>query len=237
MAYKAPVADILFTLNHIAGFSRHLDEGLFGDLDRATVEAMLDEAGRFASRGTCADQSQRRRQRARLKDGEVTLPPGWKEAYRQILSKAGGTRCRSPAEFGGQGLPVARRHGGHRDVERRQYGVRPQSAADPGRRRGAAQIWLRGAEDQISAENGVGRMDRLDAAHRAACRLRSALPEDARRAAGRRHLPHHRHQDLHHLRRASADREHRPHRACPPARRAGRHQGHLDVPGAEIPGQ
>ena len=46
-------------------------------------------------------------------------------------------------------------------------------------------------------------------------------------AAGRRHLPHHRHEDLHHLRRARHDREHRPPRAGPHARRAARHQGHL----------
>ena len=47
------------------------------------------------------------------------------------------------------------------------------------------------------------------------------------RAAGRRHLPHHRHEDLHHLRRARHDREHHPPRAGPHARRAPRHQGHL----------
>jgi hypothetical protein len=46
-----------------------------------------------------------------------------------------------------------------------------------------------------------------------------------------------RHQDLHHLRRARHGREHRPPRAGPPAGCAAGRQGHLAVPGAEVPGQ
>ena len=54
------------------------------------------------------------------------------------------------------------------------------------------------------------------------------------RAAGRRHLSHLRHQDLHHLRRPRADRQHHPPGAGAPARRAARHARHLAVPGAEV---
>ena len=72
MAYKAPVADILFTLDHIAGFSGHLDPGVFGDLDRATVEAVLDEAGRFAAEELAPINRSGDEQRAQLIDGEVS---------------------------------------------------------------------------------------------------------------------------------------------------------------------
>ena len=51
----------------------------------------------------------------------------------------------------------------------------------------------------------------------------------------RRHLPHHRHEDLHHLRRARPGREHRPPRAGPRARRAARHQGHLVLHRPQVP--
>ncbi len=49
MTYRAPVADIAFTLNHIAGFPKLIERGLFEDLDMDTALAILTEAGRFAN--------------------------------------------------------------------------------------------------------------------------------------------------------------------------------------------
>ncbi len=106
MAYHAPVSDISFALNTIAGFSRHLDEGLFGELDVSTVQAILDEAGRFASEELSAINRSGDEQGARLKDGEVTMPPGWKEAYRKFW-EGGWNALPLPTAYGGQGLPVA----------------------------------------------------------------------------------------------------------------------------------
>ena len=63
---------------------------------------------------------------------------------------------------------------------------------------------------------------------------RCAPRRDARR---RRQLPHHRLEDLHHLWRARPHRQHHPFRAGAAARCAARHQGHLAVPGAEVPAQ
>ena len=80
-------------------------------------------------------------------------------------------------------------------------------------------------------------MDGHDAADRAAGRLRCRRAAHQGRARGRRHLPHHRPEDLHHLWRARPHRQHHPLRAGAAARCAGRHQGHLAVPRAEIPGQ
>jgi alkylation response protein AidB-like acyl-CoA dehydrogenase len=106
MAYRAPVSDISFALNHIAGFSRHVENGLFGELDTATVEAVLEEAGRFASEELAPLNRSGDEHRAQLKDGEVVLPPGWKEAYRKFW-QGGWNALPSPEKFGGQGLPVA----------------------------------------------------------------------------------------------------------------------------------
>jgi alkylation response protein AidB-like acyl-CoA dehydrogenase len=106
MAYKAPVSDILFSLNHIAGFSRHVEDGLFGDLDMATVEAVLEEAGKFASEALAPVNRAGDAQGARLQDGEVVMSPGWKEAYRKFW-EGGWNALPCPAEWGGQGLPIA----------------------------------------------------------------------------------------------------------------------------------
>ena len=48
MAFVAPVDDIAFALEHVAGFER-LVAGAFPDLAPDTVGAVLAEAGRFAS--------------------------------------------------------------------------------------------------------------------------------------------------------------------------------------------
>ena len=106
MAYKAPVADILFTLEHIAGFSNHLDAGVFGDLDRATVEVVLDAAGDFAQDVLAPINRSGDEHGARLIDGEVVLPNGWKQAYTAFV-ESGWNALPSPSEFGGQGLPVS----------------------------------------------------------------------------------------------------------------------------------
>ena len=47
--YRAPVDEIAFTLKHVAGLAAELDAGTFGDLSEDLVDAILAEAGRFAS--------------------------------------------------------------------------------------------------------------------------------------------------------------------------------------------
>ena len=49
MSYRAPVADMAFTLEHAAGLGRAREEGLLEDLARDDVEAILDEAAKFAT--------------------------------------------------------------------------------------------------------------------------------------------------------------------------------------------
>ena len=49
MSYRAPVADIVFALKHGAGMNEALAAGLYGELSADDVDAVLVEAGRFAS--------------------------------------------------------------------------------------------------------------------------------------------------------------------------------------------
>jgi alkylation response protein AidB-like acyl-CoA dehydrogenase len=106
MTYRAPVSDIAFALKHSAGFGKALEEGLYGDLDAATVDAVLDEAGKFAGDVISPLNRVGDTFGTPFRDGKVTMPPGWKEAYTSWAA-AGWNGLASPADFGGQELPQA----------------------------------------------------------------------------------------------------------------------------------
>jgi len=106
MTYRAPVADIAFALKHAAGFQAALQDGLYGDLDEDTVDAVLEEAGRFATDVIAPLNTVGDKHGTPFKDGAVTTPPGWKEAY-TAWAAAGWNGLTAPAEWGGQDLPHA----------------------------------------------------------------------------------------------------------------------------------
>ena len=106
MTYRAPVADIAFALKHAAGFKAALAEGLYGDLDEETVDSVLEEAGRFAGDVIAPLNRVGDKFGTPFKDGKVTTPPGWKEAY-VAWAAAGWNGLAAPAQWGGQELPHA----------------------------------------------------------------------------------------------------------------------------------
>jgi alkylation response protein AidB-like acyl-CoA dehydrogenase len=106
MTYRAPVADIAFALKHSAGSGCALGEGLFGELAEDLVEAVLAEAGKFATDIIAPLNAIGDRHGTPFKDGAVTMPPGWKEAYR-AWAQAGWNGLAAPAQWGGQDLPQA----------------------------------------------------------------------------------------------------------------------------------
>jgi acyl-CoA dehydrogenase len=102
--YRAPVEDIAFTLKHVAGLDAALEIGSFGDLSGDLVDAILEEAGRFASQEMAPLGEIGDRQGARLKDGKVTTPDGWPALYRS-WREGGWNGLTAREEFGGQNLP------------------------------------------------------------------------------------------------------------------------------------
>ncbi len=106
MSYRAPVGDIAFTLKHAAGLKSALAEGIYGDLDEDTVDSVLAEAGRYASDVIAPLNSVGDKFGTPFKDGKVTTPPGWKEAYTDWAA-AGWNGLAAPADWGGQELPHA----------------------------------------------------------------------------------------------------------------------------------
>jgi alkylation response protein AidB-like acyl-CoA dehydrogenase len=104
MSYGAPVADIAFALKHGAGLSAVLARG--GDLTAEDVDAVLQEAGRFATEVLAPLNAVGDRHGTPFKDGAITMPPGWKEAYAAWVA-AGWNAVSAPVQWGGQGLPHA----------------------------------------------------------------------------------------------------------------------------------
>jgi acyl-CoA dehydrogenase len=104
MTYRAPVSDIVFTLNHGAGHSPVTMPG--GELTADDIDAVLQEAGRFATDVVAPLNAIGDKHGTPIKDGVVTMPPGWKDAYR-AWAAAGWNGVSAPAEWGGQALPHA----------------------------------------------------------------------------------------------------------------------------------
>ena len=103
-SYNAPIRDMQFVMRELA----ELDAvaALPGCEDAASdvVDAILEEAGKFAG-GVLAPLNWTGDQEgARWDNGVVHTATGWKEAYKQF-AEAGWTALAGDPEFGGQGLP------------------------------------------------------------------------------------------------------------------------------------
>ena len=106
MTYRAPVADIVFTMRHVAGLDRALADGLSGDLSADLAETILEEAGRFAN-DVIAPLEPRRATSRRAAEGRRASPP--RRAGRTPTRpgpRPAGTRSPGPVRIGGQGLPI-----------------------------------------------------------------------------------------------------------------------------------
>ena len=103
--YRAPVDEIAFTLRHVAGLEAALDSGVLGDLGGDLVDAVLAEAGRFATEEVAPLYKAGDEVGAVLKDAAVTTPPGWKDLYTR-WREGGWNSLTGPQDHGGQGLPT-----------------------------------------------------------------------------------------------------------------------------------
>ena len=106
MTYRAPVRDMAFFLNEVAGLNALAGQGDFADLTPDLIEAVLEEGAKLASNVLAPLNKTGDSEGVRLQADGVKMPSGFVDAYRQWVEGGWGSIAGSP-EYGGQGLPLA----------------------------------------------------------------------------------------------------------------------------------
>ncbi|MEH6545762.1 MAG: acyl-CoA dehydrogenase C-terminal domain-containing protein [Sneathiella sp.] len=104
--YVAPLKDMRFVLNNIVDLNALSKLEGFEHAESDVVDAVLEEAGKFATNVLSPINKSGDLQGSHVKDGVVTTPDGWAEAYAQFV-EGGWNGISAPEEFDGGGLPSA----------------------------------------------------------------------------------------------------------------------------------
>jgi len=105
MTYTAPLAHMRYLLNDVFHAQQQWAQmPAFSAIDGATVDAILKEGAKLCSQVIQPLNRSGDEEGARLENGIVITPKGFKEAYQQ-LAEGGWVGLSGDAEYGGQGLP------------------------------------------------------------------------------------------------------------------------------------
>jgi len=105
-AYQAPLKQMRFTIEHLGGFKEVTALPDFESVDGDTVEAVLEEAAKFAGGVLAPINWLGDQQGVKVVDRAVQVPVEFTEAYAKFC-EGGWPGIASTPEFGGQGLPKA----------------------------------------------------------------------------------------------------------------------------------
>jgi len=105
MTYQAPVEDIMHALKSAAGLDELIARGLLGEIDEATIRAIIEEAGKFGAEVLDPLSAPGDKSGSKLVNGKVETPPGWRDAY-QAFAAGGWGSLSAAEEWGGQNLPA-----------------------------------------------------------------------------------------------------------------------------------
>ena len=106
MAYRAPVPEIAFLLEHVVGYDAVAATGRFAEATPDMVQAVLAEAGKLCDEVMAPLNRAGDLRGAVLENGVVRTSPGFAEGYRAI-AEGGWVAVAAPPEHGGMGLPMA----------------------------------------------------------------------------------------------------------------------------------
>ncbi|MGB9990945.1 acyl-CoA dehydrogenase [Pseudoduganella rhizocola] len=104
MSYQAPLKEMQFVMNELAGLAAVSQLPGCEDATPETAEAVLEENAKFVSGVVAPLNHSGDKEPSYWHDGQVTTAKGFKEAFRQFV-EAGWQGLQHPQEFGGQGLP------------------------------------------------------------------------------------------------------------------------------------
>ncbi|PQZ81838.1 MULTISPECIES: acyl-CoA dehydrogenase [unclassified Brevundimonas] len=106
MSYRAPVRDLAFALEAVAGIDQVAATGAFIDYDADVMGAVLEAAGQFSEQVLAPLNRPGDLAGAKYANGAVTAAPGFVDAYKQF-AEGGWTGLTASVEAGGQALPKA----------------------------------------------------------------------------------------------------------------------------------
>ena len=106
MTYRPPVKEMMFLMNHLAGFEKLTQLPYFAQepIDLETVEAILNESAKLSEEVLAPLNWISDQQPSHLTQEGVVTSPGFKDAFQQYV-EAGWQGITHPASYGGQGLP------------------------------------------------------------------------------------------------------------------------------------
>ncbi|MFZ1891644.1 MAG: acyl-CoA dehydrogenase C-terminal domain-containing protein [Formosimonas sp.] len=106
-SYIPPLRDMQFVLHEVLDIENVL-QGLpaHADMDADTINAVIEEAGKFASEVLFPLNQSGDQEGCQWHDTVVTTPRGYKEAYQQYV-QAGWPSLSCDEAYGGQGLPIS----------------------------------------------------------------------------------------------------------------------------------
>src|SRR5688500_14033564 len=105
MTYTPPVIEQTFLLKHVVGLDELAGHNMFAEATPDLADAIVEGAGAFAAGEFAPLNRIGDEVGARWANGAVTMPPGYREAYRAYVEGGWGTLA-GPPEYGGQGLPL-----------------------------------------------------------------------------------------------------------------------------------
>ncbi len=104
MSYTAPIKDMLFVLNELAGLKKIQQLPCCEDATDDTVQAVLEENARFMGEVIAPLNWSGDTQPGKWENGNVTTSPGFRDAFKSF-GQAGWQGIQHPTRYGGQGLP------------------------------------------------------------------------------------------------------------------------------------
>ena len=104
MEYRAPVKDMLFCMEELAGLEQLSRLPGFEDAGPDTARAVLEECARFNEGVIAPLNAEGDRHPSRFEQGQVVTTAGFVDAFRQY-AEGGWQGLSHPVDFGGQGLP------------------------------------------------------------------------------------------------------------------------------------
>ncbi|CUH40342.1 Acyl-CoA dehydrogenase [Jannaschia seosinensis] len=106
MPYRAPVSELRFVLDKVAGFDRVAATEAFAEATPETVDAILTEAGRMCDDVLAPLNRKGDQHPAHLENGVVRTSPGFADGFRAI-AEGGWIGMSADPAHGGMGLPIA----------------------------------------------------------------------------------------------------------------------------------